>query len=61
MVTVGFNEQDYALAFGVEPVGVREFGLRLRGDIPATTAVCTGNPQDFPMPELAVQHWPVGE
>ena len=25
VVTVGFNEQDYALAFGVEPVGVREF------------------------------------
>ena len=25
VVTVGFNEQDYALAFGIEPVGVREF------------------------------------
>lgn len=25
VVTVGFNEQDYALALGVEPVGVREF------------------------------------
>lgn len=25
VLTVGFNEQDYALAFGVEPVGVREF------------------------------------
>jgi predicted nucleic acid-binding protein len=21
----------------------------------------TGNPKDFPMPELAVEHWPVGE
>lgn len=25
VLTVGFNEQDYALAFGIEPVGVREF------------------------------------
>ena len=25
VLTIGFNEQDYALAFGVEPVGVREF------------------------------------
>jgi iron complex transport system substrate-binding protein len=25
VVTVGFNEQDYTLAFGVVPVGVREF------------------------------------
>jgi iron complex transport system substrate-binding protein len=25
VLTVGFNEQDFALAFGVEPVGVREF------------------------------------
>lgn len=25
VLTVGFNEQDYTLAFGVEPVGVREF------------------------------------
>lgn len=23
--------------------------------------LCTGNPKDFPMPELTVQHWPVGE
>lgn len=23
--------------------------------------LCTGNPQDFPMPELTVQHWPVGQ
>ncbi|MBI2683956.1 MAG: PIN domain-containing protein [Actinobacteria bacterium] len=22
--------------------------------------LCTGNPKDFPMPELAVEHWPVG-
>ena len=22
--------------------------------------VATGNPSDFPMPELAVEHWPVG-
>jgi predicted nucleic acid-binding protein len=21
----------------------------------------TGNPKDFPMPELSVEHWPVGE
>lgn len=31
----------------------------------ATLAVggrlATGNPKDFPMPELAVEHWPVGE
>lgn len=25
VVTIGFNDQDYALALGVEPVGVREF------------------------------------
>ena len=25
VVTIGFNEQDFALALGVEPVGVREF------------------------------------
>ncbi len=25
VLTIGFNEQDYTLAFGVEPVGVREF------------------------------------
>jgi iron complex transport system substrate-binding protein len=25
VLTIGFNEQDFALAFGVEPVGVREF------------------------------------
>lgn len=25
VVTVGFNEQDFTLAFGVEPIGVREF------------------------------------
>ncbi|MBA8794198.1 iron complex transport system substrate-binding protein [Friedmanniella endophytica] len=25
VLTAGFNEQDFALAFGVEPVGVREF------------------------------------
>jgi predicted nucleic acid-binding protein len=24
-------------------------------------ALCTGNPKDFPMAELAVQHWPVGK
>jgi predicted nucleic acid-binding protein len=23
--------------------------------------LATGNPRDFPMPELAVEHWPVGE
>ena len=23
--------------------------------------LATGNPKDFPMPELEVQHWPVGE
>lgn len=23
--------------------------------------LATGNPKDFPMPELAVEHWPVGE
>ncbi len=23
--------------------------------------VATGNPEDFPMPELTVEHWPVGE
>lgn len=28
-------------------------------DIDATLA--TGNPNDFPMPELTVEHWPVGE
>lgn len=22
--------------------------------------LCTGNPKDFPMPELRVEHWPVG-
>lgn len=21
----------------------------------------TGNPKDFPMPQLSVQHWPVGK
>jgi iron complex transport system substrate-binding protein len=25
VLTIGFNEQDYVLAFGIEPVGVREF------------------------------------
>ena len=24
-------------------------------------ALVTGNPKDFPMPELTVEHWPVGE
>lgn len=24
-------------------------------------ALATGNPDDFPMPELTVEHWPVGE
>ncbi len=23
--------------------------------------LATGNPKDFPMPDLAVEHWPVGE
>ena len=23
--------------------------------------LATGNPKDFPMPELSVEHWPVGE
>jgi predicted nucleic acid-binding protein len=23
--------------------------------------IATGNPKDFPMPELEVEHWPVGE
>jgi predicted nucleic acid-binding protein len=23
--------------------------------------LATGNPKDFPMAELAVEHWPVGE
>jgi hypothetical protein len=23
--------------------------------------LCTGNPSDFPMPDLIVQRWPVGE
>ncbi len=23
--------------------------------------LATGNPKDFPMPELAVEHWPVGD
>lgn len=23
--------------------------------------LATGNPRDFPMPELSVEHWPVGE
>lgn len=23
--------------------------------------LATGNPRDFPMPDLAVEHWPVGE
>jgi predicted nucleic acid-binding protein len=23
--------------------------------------LATGNPKHFPMPELAVEHWPVGE
>jgi predicted nucleic acid-binding protein len=27
----------------------------------AGAALVTGNPKDFPMPELAVIHWPVGE
>ena len=28
----------------------------------ATAAVlATGNPRHFPMPEVAVEHWPVGE
>ena len=22
--------------------------------------LCTGNPKDFPMPDLTVEHWPVG-
>lgn len=22
--------------------------------------LCTGNPRDFPMPEIVVEHWPVG-
>ena len=22
--------------------------------------LCTGNPQDFPVPDLTVEHWPVG-
>jgi hypothetical protein len=24
-------------------------------------ALATGNPRDFPMEELAVEHWPAGE
>ncbi len=27
----------------------------------AGAALVTGNPKDFPMPELAVIHWPVGQ
>jgi hypothetical protein len=23
--------------------------------------LCTGNPGDFPMPDLMLEHWPVGE
>jgi predicted nucleic acid-binding protein len=23
--------------------------------------LCTGNPKDFPMPEVHVEHWPVGQ
>jgi predicted nucleic acid-binding protein len=23
--------------------------------------LATGNPKDFPMPELRIEHWPVGE
>jgi predicted nucleic acid-binding protein len=23
--------------------------------------LCTGNPRDFPIPDLVVQHWPVGQ
>jgi predicted nucleic acid-binding protein len=24
-------------------------------------SLATGNPKDFPMPELSIEHWPVGE
>lgn len=27
----------------------------------ARAPLATGNPKDFPMPEVTVQHWPVGE
>ncbi len=27
----------------------------------ARARLCTGNPKDFPMAELSVEHWPVGE
>jgi hypothetical protein len=23
--------------------------------------LATGNPKDFPMPELKIEHWPVGQ
>ncbi|MGA9161918.1 MAG: PIN domain-containing protein [Actinomycetota bacterium] len=27
----------------------------------ANARLATGNPKDFPMPEIAIEHWPVGE
>ena len=27
----------------------------------AGAILATGNPKDFPMPDLLVQHWPMGE
>lgn len=27
----------------------------------AGARICTGNPKDFPMSEIAVEHWPVGQ
>jgi predicted nucleic acid-binding protein len=27
----------------------------------SSAKVATGNPKDFPMPEIEVEHWPVGE
>lgn len=41
------------------PAVQRVLALRGGGEVPATTAM-TGNPKDFPMSELRVEHWPVG-
>lgn len=64
VVTVGYNEQDFVLALGVEPVGVREwFGDQPNATWPwAQDELGDANPEVLPTAELNFEQiaalWP---
>jgi len=58
----GWQAGEWRSAYATRGVTLAQADCLIAGAAHCARArLCTGNPKDFPMVELTVEHWPVGE